>query len=100
MKIFFKSMWYGMKASYTENRRLIIALFSAFSSILISVGIARLLTNNDGIVLLIVIPSFILGMYLCFSYLHYKDATDYAKKHNVSFETAWNNTKPDDEDCF
>ena len=61
---------------------------------------ALVIAKIAGIVLLIVIPSFILGMYLCFSYLHYKDATDYAKKHNVSFETAWNNTKPDDEDCF
>ena len=100
MKNFFKYMWYGIKASCKENRNLILMFIFGFGSIGISAGICSLFTDNDGIILLVGIIGFFLGIFLLVHYIHFLEANDYAKEHNVPFDIAWKNTEADGEDCF
>ena len=100
MKNFFKSMYYAIKSFYAENRRIILFLLTGYGSITVTAGIATLLTDNDAIVLFFGIIGVVVGMMLLANYLHYQEAKRHSKEHNVSFETAWERTKPSDEDCI
>jgi len=104
-KLFFKSLHFGVKSSYSENRNFILFLITLFlpGTLIggIKVCINRFLGfDNDIIWLLIFILAYIVAFIILANYIHAIDAKEYAQKHGLSFEEAWNATKPDDEDCF
>lgn len=104
-KLFFKSLSLGVKSSCAENRRILLFLVTL---VLPGIAVGLLKTcishffafDNNLLWLLIFIIAYVIAFILLANYLHFKDAKEYSKKHNISFEDAWYATKPDDEDCF
>lgn len=100
MKLFFKSMWYGVKASYQENRRFILFMASMYIPVGVVGTITEILGISYGIQLILAIIAIITSVCLLVNYLHYADALEYSKKHDVSFEYAWICTKPSDDNLY
>ena len=101
MKLFFKSMWYGVKSSYQENRRLVLFWASLFIPEIVVWVIGNIFGISKGIQLTLAIIAIIASVCLLGNYLHYEEAVKYSKKYEVSFEEAWIRTKPSDDDgCY
>lgn len=104
-KLFFKSLHLGVKSSCSENRNFILFFITLFLPAILLGGIKVCIEhflgfNNDIIWILIFILAYIVAFIILANYIHAIDAQEYAQKHNVSFEKAWNATKPDDSDWY
>ena len=102
-KLFFESLHLGVKSFYSENRNLILFLITSFLPATLLGGIKVCINrfwgfDNVIIWLLIFILAYIVAFIILANYIHTIDAQEYAQKHSISFEEAWNATKSDDGD--
>lgn len=96
MKKFFKSICYGVRGSYEENREIILFLVEVIVSTFIGYLIWKCFFVSDDALLACMLIVNIIGFFIWGNYLHYTEANSYEKENDVSFEEAWKATKPKD----
>jgi ABC-type transport system involved in cytochrome c biogenesis permease subunit len=98
IKLFFKSMCMGIRTFYEETRPIILLLMFLGTPTIIVGFIGKIFPQCKDYLIIFAIIGCILGFSLLCSYVHFKDAINYSKEHDVSFEEAWKETKANDCD--
>lgn len=97
LKLFFKSILYGLRGFYEEFRPIILFFASTMIPIAVVWWIGKLFTEDSNVLVLAAIIAAVVGFVLLVNYSRCKEAMAYQKEYQVSFEEAWIMTKASDD---